>query len=95
MFRSAAVGCATCHKGPEFTDGKIHVVGLEERGDVYKGYNPPTLVGVYDKGPYLHDGRSATLREALAGPHSPEAVLGNTPLGERELDDLVAYLESL
>jgi len=95
VFRSAAVGCATCHKGPEFTDGKIHVVGLEERGDVYKGYNPPSLVGVYDKGPYLHDGRSATLREALAGPHSPEAVLGNTPLGERELDDLVAYLESL
>lgn len=95
VFRSAAVGCATCHKGPDFTDGKIHVVGLEERGDVYKGYNPPSLVGVYDKGPYLHDGRSATLRETLAGPHSPEAVLGNTPLGERELDDLVAYLESL
>ncbi|WP_165065428.1 beta-propeller fold lactonase family protein [Paludisphaera rhizosphaerae] len=94
VFTSAKASCNTCHKGPEFTDGKIHVVGLEERDDVYEGYNPPSLRGVYDKYPYLHDARSATLRDALSGPHSTEFV-GTGELSEQELTDLVAYLKSL
>ena len=68
VFRSAKAACNTCHGGPELTDGKIHEVGLEERDDAYRGYNPPSLRGVYDKDPYLHDGRAKTLREALSGP---------------------------
>ena len=90
-----AAGCVSCHGGPEFTDGKLHDVGLTERGDVYKKHNPPSLKGVYDKDPYLHDGRAKTLREALAGIHSPEALVGGTALPEADLDDLIAYLKSL
>jgi YVTN family beta-propeller protein len=96
IFRSAKAACSTCHGGPEFTDGKIHIVGLEEPDDAYRGYNPPSLRGVYDKDPYLHDGRSKTLRDALRGPHNPESL---TDLGEeltdQELDDLIAYLKTL
>jgi YVTN family beta-propeller protein len=95
VFRSAKAACNTCHGGPELTDGKIHVVGLEERGDVYRGYNPPTLRGLYDKEPYLHDGRAATLRDVLTGPHNPENVTGLGSLSEAETDDLIAYLKSL
>ena len=69
VYRSAKAACNTCHGGPELTDGKIHTAGLEEPDDAYRGYNPPSLRGIYDKDPYLHDGRSKTLREALAGPH--------------------------
>ncbi len=76
VFRSAKAACNTCHGGPEFTDGKIHDAGLEEPDDAYRGYNPPSLRGVYDKDPYLHDGRSKTLREALSGPHNPDTVAG-------------------
>jgi cytochrome c peroxidase len=94
VFLSAKADCATCHKGPEFTDGKIHLVGLEEPDDVHEGYNPPSLRGLHDKYPYLHDARSATLHDALAGPHSPEMVGGET-LSEGELADLIAYLKSL
>lgn len=94
VFRSAKAACATCHKGPEFTDGKVHVVGLEESDDAYEGYNPPSLRGAYDKYPYLHDARSPTLRDALTGPHSPEMVGGET-LSEQELTDLIAYIKSL
>ena len=61
VYRSARAACNTCHGGPELTDGKIHTVGLEEPDDVYRGYNPPSLRGLYDKDPYLHDGRSKTL----------------------------------
>ena len=95
VFRSAKAACNTCHGGPELTDGKIHEVGLEERDDAYRGYNPPSLRGVYDKDPYLHDGRAKTLRDALSGPHSAENVTGLGELSEQELDDLIAYLKSL
>ncbi|MDR3634449.1 MAG: beta-propeller fold lactonase family protein, partial [Isosphaeraceae bacterium] len=65
IFRSSQAACNSCHGGPELTDGKIHVAGLEERDDAYRGYNPPSLRGVYDKDPYLHDGRAKSLKEAL------------------------------
>ena len=95
LFRSAEGACNTCHGGPEFTDGRVHVVGLEEPDDAYKGYNPPSLKGVYDKDPYLHDGRSKTLRDALKGPHSAEAVTGLGEFSDAEIDDLIAYIKSL
>jgi YVTN family beta-propeller protein len=95
VYRSARAACNTCHGGPELTDGKIHMAGLEESDDAYRGYNPPSLRGVYDKDPYLHDGRSKTLREALAGPHSAEAVTAMGELSEQELSDLLAYLKTL
>jgi YVTN family beta-propeller protein len=94
VYRSSRAACVTCHAGAELTDGKVHVVGLEGPGDVYKGYNPPTLRGLYDKAPYLHDGRAKTLREVFTGPHNPED-LGGEALSASELEDLIAYLESL
>ncbi len=94
LFRSSKTNCSSCHSGPEFTDGKRHDVGLNEPGDVYKGHNPPSLRGVYDKDPYLHDGRARTLRDALTGDHAPEN-LGGEPISVAELDDLIAYLKSL
>jgi YVTN family beta-propeller protein len=95
VYHSAKAACNTCHGGPELTDGKIHMVGLEEPDDAYRGYNPPSLRGLYDKDPFLHDGRSKSLREALAGPHSAEAVTGLGELSEQELSDLLAYLQAL
>ena len=95
VFRSAKAACNTCHSGPELTDGKIHVAGLEEPDDAYRGYNPPSLRGVYDKDPYLHDGRTKTLGDALAGPHNPDAVTGLGALNDAERADLIAYLKSL
>jgi YVTN family beta-propeller protein len=95
IFRSEKAACSSCHGGSELTDGKIHIVGLEERDDAYRGYNPPSLRGVYDKDPYLHDGRAKTLREALSGPHSAQKVTGLGELTGQEIDDLVAYLKTL
>ncbi|MDB5349618.1 MAG: family beta-propeller repeat protein [Planctomycetota bacterium] len=95
VFRSPKAACSSCHGGAEFTDGKIHQVGLEDRGDVYSGYNPPSLKGIYDKDPYLHDGRARTLRDALTKGHVPEEVTGLGSLSDGELDDLIAYLKSL
>lgn len=95
VFESAKAACNTCHSGPEFTDGKVHDVGLDEPGSRYKGHNPPSLRGTYDKDPYLHDRSSKTLHDLLKGPHSPEAVTGLGELNEQELNDLIEYVKSL
>lgn len=95
VFRSEKAGCSRCHSGPYFTDGRIHDVGTNARGDVYSGYNPPTLLGVYDRLLYLHDGRAATLEQLLKGPHHPDQVNARGDLTDQELADLLEYLKSL
>ena len=95
VFEASRNGCVSCHGGPEFTDGKLHDVGLLERRDVYRSHNPPSLRGVYDKDPYFHDGRASTLRDVLTGEHGPESLVGGEPLSPTDLNDLIAYLKAL
>ncbi len=95
IFRSDKAECSRCHSGPHFSDGRIHAVGLESRGDVYRGYNSPSLIGVFDRPLLLHDGRAKTLREVLNKHHNPKDIVGNGELTEAELNDLIAYLNSL
>jgi DNA-binding beta-propeller fold protein YncE len=95
VFQSEKAGCARCHSGPYFTDGRIHTVGTGDRTDVYKGYNPPSLLGVYDRILYLHDGRSESLEALLTGPHNPDKVTGKGELTDVELKELLEYLRSL
>lgn len=95
VFNGAKAGCATCHKGPHFTDGQIHDVGLGSEKDKYDGYNTPSLVAVFRKVKLLHDGRAKSLEEVLTGDHNPEKVTGNGELTADELRDLIAYLKTL
>ena len=95
VFNGDKAGCANCHTGAHFTDGEVHDVGLGSRRDRYKGFNTPSLVGVYRKVRLLHDGRARSLEELLTGPHNPDQVTGQGSLSEEELRDLVAYLKSL
>jgi cytochrome c peroxidase len=69
-------------------------VKLEADGSPYLRWNPPSLRGLWDRGPYLHDGRAATLDDLLRGPHAPEK-LGGEALTPAERDDLIAFLRSL
>jgi cytochrome c peroxidase len=93
LFEGAAK-CAHCHAGPEFTSEHTYDVELEADGSPYARWNPPSLRGVWERGPYLHDGRAATLDELLQGPHAPEK-LGGHPLTPAQRKDLIAFLESL
>ncbi len=91
VFKSDKAACAQCHSGPAFTDGQIHDVGLGGEKDVYKGYNTPTLVGLYRKVRFLHDGRTKSVEQVLKEYHSPEKVSGTAPLSAEELSDLIEY----
>jgi len=95
VFESDKAACANCHSGPNFTDGKIHDVGLGSDDDRYQGFNTPSLLGIYRKVRFLHDGRAKSLEKVLTGDHAPENVAGEGPLTEQELADLVEYLKAL
>jgi YVTN family beta-propeller protein len=95
VFKSEKAGCARCHSGPYLTDGKIHGVGLDSPRYRYKGFNTPSLLGVYDRLLLLHDGRSASLEEMLMGPHDPARVTGQGALTAEERRDLIEYVKSL
>jgi cytochrome c peroxidase len=86
--------CSRCHSPPYYTSPRVYDVQLEAEGSPYKLWNPPSLLGVYDRGPYLHDGRAKTLDEVLQKHHTPE-MLGGQKLTDGERADLKAFLLSL
>ena len=70
--------CNRCHKGENYTSEHNYDVKLESDGSPYKLWNPPSLRGLADRGPYLHDGRpgpwmsccaSITLRKTWMARH--------------------------
>jgi cytochrome c peroxidase len=86
--------CIRCHQGEHYTSAKNYDVKLEADGSPFDLWNPPSLRGVYDRGPYLHDGRAETLEELLRLAHAPEK-LGGQALTAEERRDLIAFLKSL
>ena len=98
--------CKKCHTGDALTNGRRRFVGTGRgRPDKLKlatgksvfptQFDVPRLLGAWDSGPYLHDGRAKTLHEVFTK-HNPEDKHGKTTkLNKQELDDLVEYLKSL
>jgi YVTN family beta-propeller protein len=83
-------GCEGCHASPAYTSAKTYDVGLaDEAGN--RLFNPPSLRGVSQGGPYFHDGRAATLDEVFTR-HRHQ--LKGEP-ASAELDDLLAFLRNL
>jgi len=94
LFEGKA-NCAVCHPAPYYTDKKMHNVGILTPLEPDGKYDTPSLVEVYRTAPYYHDGRSATLKDALTK-DDPKGKHGHAKdLTPREIDDLVAYLLSL
>ncbi|HWC88688.1 MAG TPA: cytochrome c, partial [Pirellulales bacterium] len=94
-FSGRKANCASCHRGPYFTDGQVHDVGTGEKTDAFDGFNTPSLVGVHRRLRLLHDGRARSLDDLLTGPHAPQRVAGEGELSPQERSDLVEYLRTL
>jgi hypothetical protein len=98
------LGCDFCHSGDDFTDSALdllHDVGTltaesgSRLGAVLEGLDTPTLLGIWQTAPYLHDGSAPTLLDVLTTTN-PDGLHGNTgALSETELSQLVAYLLQL
>jgi mono/diheme cytochrome c family protein len=89
IFESKDVGCAECHSGPKLSTGESADIGLGQ------AFQIPSLVAVSARAPYMHDGCAATLLDrfdpACGGPRHGHVE----DLEPSDLDDLVAYLETL
>ena len=82
--------CDRCHAPPAYTTPKTYDVGLRDKqGNDH--FNPPTLRGVGQRGPYFHDGRAGSLRDVFLN-HAHQLERDLTPA---ELNDLVSFLRSL
>src|SRR4029077_15038657 len=97
-------GCASCHSGTDFTDSAqavLHDVGTikpssgRRLNQALTGFDTPTLKGVWETAPYLHDGSAATLLDVITT-QNPNNLHGNTQsLNATQQQQLVAYLQQL
>ncbi len=95
------IGCDFCHGGPGFSDserGVLHDVGTITKysgtrmDEPLRGFDTPTLLGVWETPPYLHDGSAPTLRDVLTtrNPNDSHGLV--SALSSEQIDQLVAYL---
>ncbi|HVX96022.1 MAG TPA: c-type cytochrome [Polyangia bacterium] len=87
LFVSA--GCAACHAGADFTNGQTVDVGTGGQFQV------PQLHGMALRAPYMHDGCAATLRDRFTVGCGGSDKHANGMFTDAQVDDLVAYLETL
>jgi YVTN family beta-propeller protein len=104
LFFSKEVACASCHSGPYYTDSRLenpfnlHDVGTGTDDPTEKmgpKYDTPTLLGAYRTAPYLHHGKAKTLLDVLTTCNAKDKHGKTSHLKPAELDDLVAFLQSL
>ena len=90
LFESKEVGCTGCHEGQKLTNNQTVDVGTGEPMQV------PSLIGVAYRAPFLHTGCAATLRDRFDPSCGGGDKHGHTSqLDGEQIDDLVAYLETL
>ena len=90
IFETPAVGCVSCHNGLLMTNNLKFNVGT---GGMFK---VPSLLGVGDRAPFLHNGCAQTLMDRFINCSGGPGAHGDTSkLSPEQLNDLVAYLESL
>ncbi len=88
VFNDVETGCAACH-----TDAGLSVDGASHRVGTGRAVDTPSLRGVGNTAPYMHDGRYQTLRELLVA--SDEKMGSVSHLEAEALADLIAYLRAL
>lgn len=82
--------CSNCHAPPTFTSANAYDVGIvDEQGTTR--FNPPSLRGVSQRGPFFHDNRATALRDVFIEFGHGRADGWDSD----ELDDLLAFLRSL
>jgi len=78
------LNCASCHAGPRFTSAATYDVSIHDpQGET--NFNPPSLLGVSQRGSYFHDSRARTLRDVFERFHHGET----NGLMPRDIDALV------
>lgn len=115
-FFESRGGCWRCHSGPNFTDESFHNTGIGARNGVPEQgryavtsakedrgrFKTPTLRGLTETGPYMHDGSLATLEDVVAfyrkGGHPNDDLdpnIKSLEMSDADARNLVAFLRAL
>lgn len=115
FFNRRKANCGTCHPAPMFTDQRPYNIGIgmdqpepdwgfhHTKGWGFWGkFRSPSLRGISQTGPYMHDGSLATLEEVvdyydrggIDHEYTDVAIqnVGLTRMSERDKKDLVAFM---
>jgi YVTN family beta-propeller protein len=104
IFNNPAVGCATCHVPPFYTDSHLqenpfikHIVGTADPDDDdgAAGFDTPTLVNLWDSGPYLHHHQANTLMQVLTTFNPGDQHGVTSTLTTQQKDWLIAFLQQI
>lgn len=98
--------CYTCHSGNTFTDsgfGKLHNVGTITNNSGKRltkellGIDTPTLIGIANNAPYLHDGSAKTLKDVFNAGKGDNANVHKkvNTLKKQEVNEVFAYIKQL
>jgi mono/diheme cytochrome c family protein len=91
LFDSAEVGCATCHSGSKLTNNQSVAIDNSAKTKL----QVPSLVAIGYRAPFMHTGCAATLADRFDPACGGDAHGNTAQLTQPQLDDLIAYLESL
>ncbi len=90
LFKSDTTGCASCHGGSRMTDRQQHPLAHD-----LESSDTPSLIGLSGSAPYFHDGSASTLDALLTERGSVHGMGKTARLDQKQVDDLVAYLQTL
>ncbi len=116
LFTDAnGANCVSCHSGYNFTDQQFHDngIGIGQSGD--KGrfdiekidanigkFKTPSLRNIALSGPYMHDGRFATLQQVLnhyneggRSTKNQDSKVRSLNLSNADMSDIIAFLQTL
>ena len=107
LFEDPTRRCLACHSGESMTDSALledgpllHDVGTMTElsgtrlGQVLIGIDTPTLRGLWNDAPYLHDGSAETIRDVIDR-NVDDAHGVTSDLSDSERSDLAEYLLSI
>jgi mono/diheme cytochrome c family protein len=98
--------CSACHGGPLLTDNALHNThvpalkasdtdtGAAATGALKGAFDTPQLRDLRNTAPYMHNGSLKTLKDVVEF-YNADSSLAPLNLTPSEIDDLVAYLNSL
>ena len=86
--------CVTCHPEPYGTDRRRHDVGSRAAHDRDGVFDTPHLINVYERPPFMHDGRCWSLEEIWTM-HNPGDTHGATnDMTKDQLNALIEYIKT-
>jgi len=87
--------CHFCHSGPRFTNHQRFDVGTRSLHDRKAEFDTAHLTNIFESGPFLHDGRAATLEEIWTLYNLDDTHGISSDWTKQQLNDLVEYLKSI